>query len=509
MATNRYGDYETLIMAGCGGCGQVYVAKNINEIINKKAYILKTLKGNMRTIKNIIHLQKEIDALIKLNENPQNGYIPFLYAYDKYNFLVKKEDEKIEENNIIINEENNKEILKKSRPYYVIDYFSKGNLCYYINHSNGFSEKYARVIFKKILEGIKFCHNRKLCHLDIKAANIMIDKVFEPIIIDFGLSEIFKDENGQIMYFTKQKGTEMYVPPEMWEKQPCHGAKCDIFSLGVLLFNLVTNKFPFVKNSKNNDAFYNLIRQDTKESNDEYWNIMESQIKIMLSKKFQQLFIQMVAYSNRLENIDAILDSEWMKELNNLSEQERTILEQEVKKKFVEIYNVISGTNKEIKLANNISGLGYNTRAISSQEENSSKTPKKIPNDRININHYIIIDGSLSPNKFMDSLIKDIKSKFGVLNIFIRNFEEQEHLKFELGFYDLEEDDEDKNEKGEEEEEDEDKDKKCVMEIELFQYEDGRYLLEFLRTKGEIRDYYNNFLEIRKIIEEKTLKSII
>ena len=47
------------------------------------------------------------------------------------------------------------------------------------------------------------------------------------------------------------------------------------------------------------------------------------------------------------------------------------------------------------------------------------------------------------------------------------------------------------------------------MEIELFQYEDGRYLLEFLRTKGEIRDYYNTFLEIRKIIEEKTLKSII
>ena len=155
--------------------------------------------------------------------------------------------------------------------------------------------------------------------------------------------------------------------------------------------------------------------------------------------------------------------------------------------------------------------MGYTTRAISSQEENSSKTPKKIPNDRININHYIIIDGALSPHKFMDSLIKDIKNKFGVLNIFIRNFEEYEHLKFELGFYELEEDDVDENEKGEEEEEeeDEDKDKKCVMEIELFQYEDGRYLLEFLRTKGEIRDYYNNFLEIQKIIEEKTLKPTI
>ena len=106
----------------------------------------------------------------------------------------------------------------------------------------------------------------------------------------------------------------------------------------------------------------------------------------------------------------------------------------------------------------------------------------------------------------MSSLIKNIKAEFGILNIAIRNIDEYDHLKFKLDFYEIEEKNED--EKGEEEEEeDEDKDKKWVMEIELFQYEDGKYLLEFLRTKGEIPDYYNNFLKIRKIIEEKTLKS--
>ena len=169
------------------------------------------------------------------------------------------------------------------------------------------------------------------------------------------------------------------------------------------------------------------------------------------------------------------------------------------------------GHSVPISLPNSIIHENYITRGCTNEIGMSAKTPKKIPNDRININHYIIIDGALSPNEFMNSLINDIKSKFGTLNISIRNFEEYEHLKFELGFYDLEPKDEDKNEKGgeEEEEEDEDKDKKCIMEIELFQYEDGRYLLEFLRTKGEIRDYYNNFLEIEKIIEEKTLKPTI
>ena len=130
------------------------------------------------------------------------------------------------------------------------------------------------------------------------------------------------------------------------------------------------------------------------------------------------------------------------------------------------------------------------------------KTPKKIPNDRININHYIIINGALEPNKFMSDLIKGINNEFGITKISIREFKEYEHLKFKLGFYKLEENNEEENE---EEEEDIDSDKKCVMEIELFQYENGKYLLEFLRTKGEIPDYYKKFLDIKKIIEEKIL----
>ena len=376
MTTIIIGDYQVIVMAGSGGCGQVFVAKNLNEIINPKAYILKSLRGNMLKVNNIRHLQIEIDALIKLNENPRCRYIPFLYDYDKYNFRVKKTDKNFEENNIIINEENKKEILKKSRPYYVIDYYSKGNLCYYIKHADGFPEKYARVIFKKILEAIKFCHDRKICHLDIKPENIMIDKDYEPIIIDFGLSEIFKDENGQIKLFKKLKGTKKYTPPEMWENQECNGAKCDIFSLGVLLFNLVTNKFPFVKNSKINDVYYSKIHQVTNGNYEEYWEIMESQVKVNLSDKLKQLFIRMVAYYNRLDNIDAVLNSDWMNEFNNLSEKEQTNLEQDVKNKFKEIYLNISNTNHKLMLANQIKDSGYDTRSCNKGQENSGKTPK-------------------------------------------------------------------------------------------------------------------------------------
>ncbi len=213
MTTKIYGDYEVYALAGSGGFGKIIVVTNMYEIHNRKAYILKTLKGNFIPKMNIELLQREIDLLLKLNENPRSKYIPYIYAYDKYYYYGKKDEEKVEENNnIIIKEDINKiKIPKKITPYYVMDYFSKGNLYYYIENVGkdiGFPEKYARVIFKKILEGIKFCHERKICHLDLKPENIALDENFEPIILDFGLSDIFKDEKDNIKELKRAKGTK-------------------------------------------------------------------------------------------------------------------------------------------------------------------------------------------------------------------------------------------------------------------------------------------------------------
>ena len=510
MEENRFGDYILIRQLGAGGCGQVFVAEKEKDN-EKKAYIVKSLRGNKRTPKNISSLQNEIDSLIRLNVIPRNKHIPFLYSSDKYNFHIEKEkkldDEKVEENNnIIINEEiNDEQNIKNSRPYYVIDFYTKSNLYYYIENSDlGFPEKYARVIFKKILEGIKFCHERKLCHLDLKPSNIVLDKNFEPIIIDFGFATDCKDENDNIILLKRFIGTDNYMCPEIWDRKPYNGIKADIFCLGVILFNLVTRGHSFKDYSKTTDLIYSLMYQDTDGTYKEYWNEVNKHIKANLSENFKNLYIQMIAHDpqNRPEDIDAILNSDWMNEYNNLNPEEQTILEQEAKNKLEEIYQRIRNQNKEIIIANSIKNNNYITKSVSDEKGMSVKTPKKIPNDRININHYIIINGALSPNKFMSDLIKDINNEFGTTKISIREFKEYEHLKFKLGFYKLEENNEEENE---EEEEDIDSDKKCVMEIELFQYENGKYLLEFLRTKGEIPDYYKKFLDIKKIIEEKIL----
>jgi hypothetical protein len=50
--------------------------------------------------------------------------------------------------------------------------------------------------------------------------------------------------------------------------------------------------------------------------------------------------------------------------------------------------------------------------------------------------------------------------------------------------------------------------KECEMDIELFEYENGGYLLEFLRTEGDIQEFYDHFLEIRNIIINELLDII-
>jgi serine/threonine protein kinase len=186
-------------------------------------------------------------------------------------------------------------------------------------------------MFKKILLAIKFCHNRKLCHLDIKPENIMLDKNFAPIIIDFGFAQKCKDEKDQIIRLKIKLGTEDYACPEMWDDDPdstYNGIKADIFSLGVVLFNLVTGKPAFENNAKETDSLYGLILKDNDGTFKDYWDEMKNRVKVPLSNNFKKLYMQMIAHKpeNRLESFDDILNSDWMTELDNLSSEEKKAL---------------------------------------------------------------------------------------------------------------------------------------------------------------------------------------
>jgi serine/threonine protein kinase len=164
----------------------------------------------------------------------------------------------------------------------------------------GFQERQAKLIFKKILNGIRAIHNAGICHRDIKPSNILLDENYNPKIGDY----YFACQNANnIQQFV---GAINYMAPEIILHQPYDGIKSDIFSLGQLLFNLVTGRHGF-KIAKENDPLYSLIRQ---QNYTEYWNRPEI-AQLNLSDSFKNLFVKMVAFNpNERPTIDEILNSE-------------------------------------------------------------------------------------------------------------------------------------------------------------------------------------------------------
>ena len=468
----RYGGYLTFEKQdfGSGGFGRVFLAKKEIEENQeeKKLYVIKVLQDEAKNFEeHKLSFNNEIDILDELRHiDNHEKYVPTLFDFKKY---------------IIKSNENN--IQTTEAPYLVIDYFSNCLLFDYIKCKKQLEEKHKKLVFKKIVESVQFLHNNNICHLDIKPENIIFDEEFNPIIIDYGYSKKFRDANGNILTLHGGEGTNSYRCPEIWENGTYDGVLADIFSLGVVLFNLVTKIYGFFT-SEANDVLYCSIKA---KKYDEYWEKIKKLNNQVLSDDFKKLYIGMVQYnpSDRM-TIDDILNSSWLNEIQNEGQE----FENKVKGELQIISKIITSNDINLKNNNDIKEKGnYKTRSSGDDSiiyfDDKTMTPKNIPNDRKIITRCIKINGNLRPIDFMNSLA----------NAIIKNFKEKcdihsskEKLQFKVEFS-YKEEDELKMESGD-----------CTMEIELFQYEEGRYLLEFVRREGEMSGYYNNFMKIKNII---------
>jgi len=98
-----------------------------------------------------------------------------------------------------------------------------------------------RDIFKQIAEAIYFCHDLNIIHRDLKQSNILVDDEKRIKLIDFGLSNY--TEEGKLR--STFCGSPAYAAPEMLLGTKYFGPEVDIWSLGVVLYTMVTSKLPF------------------------------------------------------------------------------------------------------------------------------------------------------------------------------------------------------------------------------------------------------------------------
>jgi len=127
---------------------------------------------------------------------------------------------------------------------YIIMEYIDGVELFDIMRKKKLSEHEIFYYFYHILTAIEYLHSKSICHRDIKPENILIDKNNRVVIYDFGISKIVKP------YATTSCGSLHYVAPEVItseNKKKYNAFFADIWSLGICLYVLATNKLPFGK----------------------------------------------------------------------------------------------------------------------------------------------------------------------------------------------------------------------------------------------------------------------
>jgi len=158
-----------------------------------------------------------------------------------------------------------------------------------------------RTFFHHLIEAMKYLHERKISHLDIKLDNLLLGEDFNLKLTDFDLSYCEGDSN------IIGKGTQNYRAPEIQEKTCADPISADIYSAGIVLYMLKTGSFPYVETGEKEQA------ADQREKLSNIWKGKEEGM-IKYDDDFKNLFSEMVKTEPKFrKSIKDIEENNWYK----------------------------------------------------------------------------------------------------------------------------------------------------------------------------------------------------
>ena len=146
-------------------------------------------------------------------------------------------------------------IQTSSTIYLVMEYVDGKELFEYIVHKRRLSELEACKFYQQLISGVEYLGKLRVTHRDLKPENLLLDKMKNIKIVDFGLSNLYR--NNELL--STACGSPCYAAPEMLSGKRYNGLQVDIWSSGIVLYAMICGTLPF--EDSDNNILYKKIKQ--------------------------------------------------------------------------------------------------------------------------------------------------------------------------------------------------------------------------------------------------------
>uniref|UniRef100_A0A8D3BL13 Ribosomal protein S6 kinase n=1 Tax=Scophthalmus maximus TaxID=52904 RepID=A0A8D3BL13_SCOMX len=214
-------NFELLKVLGTGAYGKVFLVRKNSGHDAGQLYAMKVLKkaAIVQKAKTTEHTRTERQVLEHIRQSP--FLVTLHYAFQT-----------------------------QSKLHLILDYVSGGEMFTHLYQRDHFPEEAVRIYIGEIILALEHLHKLGIVYRDIKLENILLDNEGHVVLTDFGLSKEFLEEEKERTY--SFCGTIEYMAPEIIRGKSGHGKSVDWWSLGILMFELLTGASPFTLEGERN-----------------------------------------------------------------------------------------------------------------------------------------------------------------------------------------------------------------------------------------------------------------